>query len=460
GVWPYLTTRLYIHKTGDLTILAQRTTYFRDHQLRRAQEHDTSFRQDDYLLRTGKTPYEGTVLEHLLVQILTQFFNVGEHNIVRLENADWNDGLDMAPRRGESVTFSSMYAHNLGDICNLLGALKQNHATVPVFKELVLLLDTISGVIDYNDPHAKQKLLTRYFDALTTMTGETTPIAVDALIGDLTKKSVHLIRWIRAHEWLPEGFFNGYYDNHGERVEGKRGAQTQMMLPPQVFAIMSGVASDQQVETIWASTQRYLKDKRLGGFRLNTDFGEPLLTLGRAFGFSYGDKENGAFFNHMVIMFANALYKRGFITHAFEVMDSIYRMATAPGAGIPPVLPEYFNGQGRGLYLYLTGSASWYTYTIFEEILGIKFYLGDIIIEPKLIPANFFGQTIECNFSYAEKTITTIIHKGSLHNGTYRIKKVFLDAQEVSPHNEIFCIRKNDITAKRARTATITVTLA
>lgn len=33
------------------------------------------------------------------------------------------------------------------------------------------------------------------------------------------------------------------------------------------------------------------------------------------FGFAYGHKENGAVFSHMDIMYANALYQRGF---AFE----------------------------------------------------------------------------------------------------------------------------------------------
>jgi len=57
--------------------------------------------------------YEGTVLEHILVQTLVQFFNVGDHNIIRLEDADWNDGLDMARARGESVAFTALYAGNM-----------------------------------------------------------------------------------------------------------------------------------------------------------------------------------------------------------------------------------------------------------------------------------------------------------------------------------------------------------
>ena len=55
-------------------------------------------------------PYEGTVLEHLLIQHLTSFYDVGEHNHIRLRGADWNDGLDMAEERGESVAFTALTA--------------------------------------------------------------------------------------------------------------------------------------------------------------------------------------------------------------------------------------------------------------------------------------------------------------------------------------------------------------
>jgi len=93
-------------------------------------------------------------------------------------------------------------------------------------------------------------------------------------------------------EWLSSGFFNGYYDNKGKQVEGK----SQMNLSSQVFAIMSGVATDKQIKKIWTSIKKHLYDKTLGGFRLNTNFGHSYLDLGRAYSFAYGDKEKWIFF--------------------------------------------------------------------------------------------------------------------------------------------------------------------
>ena len=383
GVWPYLTTRLYVHKTGDIGFLLKQISYFKDGQLK-----------DNLQRGSGNKVYQGTVLEHLLIQNLVQFFNVGEHNIIRLENADWNDGLDMAAQKGESAAFSFMYAGNLNDICVLLEKLKEKTRSVKVLKELGILLKPA----DYDNYKAKQKRLEEYFAKAKTISGQTVSVDIDALITDLRSKSEHLFGHLRKSEWLPLGFFNGYYDNKGKRVEGKVNGKIRMMLQSQVFPIMSAGATPEQVNKVWHSACRYLKDKKLGGFRLNTDFGSLYLDLGRAFGFSYGDKENGAFFSHMNVMFANALYKRGFNRKGFEVFNSIYQMATNPRAKVGPGIPEYFNREGRGLYCHLTGSASWYIYTLLEEVLGIKFQFGKMHLEPKLIAENFFDDRIEVKF--------------------------------------------------------------
>jgi len=80
--------------------------------------------------------------------------------------------------------------------------------------------------------------------------------------------------------------FNGYYDNNGARVEGDFPKGVRMTLTGQVFPIMSGVATNEQAAQAFAAAKRYLQDKKLGGFRLNTDFKELQPALGRAFSFA------------------------------------------------------------------------------------------------------------------------------------------------------------------------------
>ena len=67
GVWPLITTLLYIHQTGDMDILFEEVTYFRDAQLSRSFEKDFACdaRYGHQLkTRSGKV-YTGTILEHI-----------------------------------------------------------------------------------------------------------------------------------------------------------------------------------------------------------------------------------------------------------------------------------------------------------------------------------------------------------------------------------------------------------
>lgn len=61
---------------------------------------------------------------------------------------------------------------------------------------------------------------------------------------------------LRRQEWLEEGWFNSYYDNSGRRVEGRFPGGVRMMLTGQVFAVMSGTATDAQVKRITESARQ------------------------------------------------------------------------------------------------------------------------------------------------------------------------------------------------------------
>ena len=105
-----------------------------------------------------------------------------------------------------------------------------------------------------------------------------------------------------------QGWFNGYYDNASQRVEGPT-PKPRMTLTGQVFPILSGVATDEQVEACFRSAKRnILQDKKWSGFRLNSRISATHAAAARpgVFYFAYGEKENGAFFSHMAVMFAYA----------------------------------------------------------------------------------------------------------------------------------------------------------
>jgi len=418
GVWPWITTEFYIHQTGDLDILLKEVPYFWD--------------QDK-----AKSPLaeKGTVLEHLLVQHLAAYFNAGDHGNLRLEDADWNDGLDMAHDHGESVAFTAVFA---GNLLRLAGALDQMVARrgvkeIPLAGEVEILLEQRGPTVELS-PEARRKRLKTYHDRTREgVTGGKVIVTLRTLIEDLRTKGNVLAAQVRDREWLSaasgQAWFNGYYDNNSNRVEGVFDGDVRMTLTGQVFPIMSGVATDDQVRLAFLAAKRFLQDKKLGGFRLNTDFGDTPPPLGRAFAFAYGEKENGAFFSHMVVMFANALYQRGFVKEGFEVFSSLYRMCRQTDvAMIYPGVPEYFNGEGRGLYHYLTGSASWLMLTLVTQILGIRGVWGDLLLAPKLMPEQFGtnGQ-LEAEVGFAGKQLKiTYVNRGKKPFGQYHIESVLL----------------------------------
>ncbi len=398
GAWPLLTTKLYIDQTGDLNFLLREQAYFKDRLIYRTQQRDDQWQADQGTQQRTRTNdvYRGTVLEHLLIQHLTPFYNVGEHNIIRLEGADWNDGLDMARTRGESVAFTALYAGNLRQLSELALALeKQGVSHIEVAAEMLPLLDTLHEPIEYASIAAKHARLTAYFESCRhALSGDKVRLSLIDLAHDLNTKAEWLFKHLRAQEWITNhdgyAWFNGYYDNDGQRVEGDHAQGVRMTLTGQVFTLMSGVASDEQARLIARAADRYLYDARVGGYRLNTDFGEVLLNLGRCFGFAFGHKENGAMFSHMAVMYANALYQRGLIDEGYRVLNELYQHCQNFAVSrMYPGLPEYVSPRGRGLYPYLTGAASWYLLTLVTEVFGVKGALGDLMLSPKLVPAQF-----------------------------------------------------------------------
>ena len=440
ALWPLMTTKLYIDQTGDLNILNSPAPYFKDPQALRGTGIDQDW-NDAYGNRqrteSGEV-YQGTILEHLLIQHLTAFYEVGEHNIFRLRGADWNDALDMASEHGESVAFTCAYAGNLRDLAGLLRRLTKEGDTVSLLEEVQELL--AGGPAIYPDVSAKANVLERYARrCIHNVSGRTIRVSLRELADDLEIKADWLMEHIRRQEWISDGengWFNSYYDNHGRQVEGVQpDGSVRMMLTGQVFAIMSGTATDTQVEAVARSADRYLYKKEAGGYRLNTDFHELKFDMGRMFGFAYGEKENGAVFSHMTVMYANALYRRGFVREGYKALQTLADTALDfRTSRIFPGIPEYFNADGRGMYHYLTGAASWYMLTVITEMFGVHGEGGDLVITPKLVREQFDERgEAAIDFSFAGKQFhAVIVNPAGKDFGAYRAPRTVLSREKIN----------------------------
>ncbi|MGM0507927.1 MAG: GH36-type glycosyl hydrolase domain-containing protein [Fusobacteriota bacterium] len=447
GAWPFLTTKLYLDQSGDLEFLSEKQTYFKDAHIMYGQKLDKNWTIKDGNKQKSSNGeiYEGTMLEHMLIQHLVSFYNVGEHNNMRLEGADWNDGLDMADENGESVAFTAIYGSNLLEMANLLEVLKDKNNTskIEIMEELLIMIDTKMGSdskkTNYDVVSDKREVLNRYLKSTQGISGKKVKISIDDLIKDLRKKGNWVINHIRKNEWIKnkdgQEWFNGYYDDDGERLEGDNPLGVRMTLTGQVFNIMGDVATDSQVEKIIDSANRYLKDETVGGYRLNTNFKEVLSNMGRVFGFAFGHKENGAMFSHMAVMYGNALYKRGFSEAGFEVLDSIYQHTNDfEKSRIYPGIPEYINEKGRGLYHYLTGSASWLLITVINQMFGVRGKLGDLVLDPKLLNKQFDEDgKAKIKTIFADKNIQVIYNNSkNLEVSEYKITDVKINGKKVN----------------------------
>ena len=453
GSWPWITAELYIHQSGDLKFLLEEVPYCWD---------------------KDKGNSSGTILEHILVQHLTAYFNVGKHGNCRLEDADWNDGLDMAPEGGESVAFTSVYAGNLLRLADTLLILRNTEDVkeIALAEEFETLLESKAASLELNSQAKEDRLKSYRARAKDGISGKKIGVPIEQLSRDLHQKGEALARQVRDNEWLKNtaghAWFNGYYDNNAVRVEGDTSKGVRMTLTGQVFPIMSGVASNEQVAQAFAAAKRYLQDKKLGGFRLITDFKEPQPQLGRAFSFAYGEKENGGFFSHMSVMFANALYRRGFVEEGYEVLSSLYKMSiNADVAKIYPGLPEYFNGEGRGMYHYLTGSVkagyladacdagSW------EFVANGEIYLS----RPNSYPTSLAksGQ-ISAEVCFAGKRLkVTYLNRSRKPYGQYKIESILLQGKTLPPTQHPVAevlIPRAAITDQASPTVDITVSLS
>ena len=422
--WPLQTVKLYIDQTGDVALLNATAPWFKDAQALRGTAIDEQWReaQGSRQRTADGGVYESSILEHLLVETLTAVSEVGAHGICRLRGADWNDALDMASENGESVAFTAAYAGNLRDLAGLIRLLKARtgETRVGLLKELSALLNG-GALHDYAEAcrHA--------------VSGECVLVDLAGLADALDARADRLMAFLRKQEWIDAGdglgWFNSYYDDHGRRVEGVRDDGARMMLIGQVFTTMCGTATDAQIRALIRAADRYLYRKEIGGYRLNTDFHELKFDMGRMFGFAYGEKENGAVFSHMTVMYANALYRRGYAREGWKALRTLADAAMNFGVSrMYPGIPEYFRIDGRGLYSYLTGAASWYLMTMLTQVYGVRGEAGDLVIEPKLVREQFDREgRAAIDFVFAGRRFTvTIANPSGRDYGEYHVGRARL----------------------------------
>ncbi len=390
GVWTWITMRLYVRLSGDEAILDTEQVYFKDRLAMRArgidEEADSELssegRAATFLKDVNGKVYSGSLFEHMLLMHLTVACDVGEHGNMLLRGADWNDALDMADKRGESVAFTAAYVGNFREMAE---SLRKRGGRIRILKEVVELSEKLAkvceeellGVRDISaGVNGKRSILEEYCGKVKhCVSGIRTEIDSAEMAERLDIIARAFTGHIREREFIEANGFkwmNGYYDNEGKAAESLEDGR--IMLTGAVFAIMSGVADRDDVAKMIKTADEFLFDGKSGGYRLNTRFAVEeyyARNLGRMFGFGYGSKENGAVFCHMAVMYAWALLSRGFEKEALKVVANLVKQSfDFEKSRVYPGIPEYFDINGRGMYPYLTGAASWMLLFLHSGAMG------------------------------------------------------------------------------------------
>ncbi|MFU8792516.1 MAG: GH36-type glycosyl hydrolase domain-containing protein [Acholeplasmataceae bacterium] len=414
GAWPLLTVKMYLDETGDLDFLLKKQTYFAD-QYTHYTKQTRKPRKINQELMPDQKPYDGSVLEHLLIQNLVGYHNVGAHGFTRLEDADWNDGLDMAHGQGETIAFTHMYVRNLLILAELIEALDIDH--IELIKPLVNLLEDTPQLTDY-------------FHAVANFDGATVSVDKNLVIKKLNGLAKLKMDHLHQHAFL-DTHYASYYNNEGDLLD----QPNTFNLTGQTMALLSQTATEEQAHLMADTMRKHLFSPMQGGYLLNTDHKKILTNMGRAFGFAYGHKENGAMFSHMAIMYTYGLYQYDLVAQGHESFMALLERAQDDASKVWVGIPEYFNDQGVGKYSYLTGSASWLLKLLRSEVFGLQFQLGILTLKPKLMSSDFINHKASIKTYVFNQCITITYHNPkSLNFGDYKITSITMNHQSIENH--------------------------
>lgn len=331
---------------------------------------------------------KATIYEHIMVGLKYFFTQMSSRGLPLMLKADWNDALDQMGHKGKGD--SVMLA------CWAVYCIRQ-------FYTCMEHMNDTERLAEY-----KEKV-----DKLVETVNELT------WDGEWYQRAMH-----------DEGWILGTKDNECGKIWSN----------PNSFAIISGVASPERREKIYASFEKHL-DHELGGYTFYPPFHKPEPKVGIISRFYPGTKENGSIFGHSSRwrIWAecyggrgdaayNLLNKMSPITR-HEADPDLYRIE--PYAACQFIYAPESGRPGEGSHSWATGTAAWTLIVVWEWILGVRPEVEGLRIDPCL-PSEWTEASMERAYRGGKLAISIRKTKGISKGKT----KVFLDDQEL-PDNLI-----------------------
>jgi cellobiose phosphorylase len=447
--WTAQTVMILANFLGDYDFLFRDgISYFKDSYRSRGEVKDLDWKAG--VIDSQKTQdneiYRGSVIEHILTQLLTMFYDVGAAGLLKQKRADWNDAVDQV--KGENVTFTFGLALDCKELADLLEkvCVKKNIAEIEIFEELSFLINNNDAAAAAEE---RRDRLVKYLDKVNrNISGKKVKIRISDIVADLRNKAEISIKNANRKAWNGN-YYSGYIFDNGNPVDTifKAGALSkkkptaddfEMMLMPQTWSLVSGAADNQNcADKVIDSVLKFLFDKKSGALKLNYP---PYLkfdkNIGRITGFAAGTKENNAIFCHANLFFIWALLRRNRADEAYKIFSGINPLTHPQNIfRSGPWIPEYYvssdnpNIAGRGEYPILTGSAAWTRYLFQNFFFGVRGELDGLRIDPKLPANKYFKEcSLQIKFRGARYDIK-FLNKKLVKNS--KVLKIIVDDKEI-----------------------------
>ncbi|MFH1762409.1 MAG: hypothetical protein ABIA63_15025, partial [bacterium] len=350
-LWIAFTLCAYIRETGDTDILNMSVPYF----------------------DKGKD----TVYNHLLAGLFHVSSDLGSHNLPRVHEGDWQDGLGKLGilGRGESVWLAM--------------------AAIAANKETISLADFIN-------------------DKKTS--------------GKLKNHNGNLIAAVNKYGWDGKWYRRGFTDN-GKPLGTSKDKEARIWLLPQAWALLSGVADSNKTRLLKQSVEKKLKTPV--GYLL---FDPPFKSIRHDVGYisSFHPKK----WNYMhsnAFKFA-AECRTGDPDSAYRTLNlmlpvnhDLNKIRSEPYA-----FSNYYGihdkeRMGRSMFGWFTATNAWVFTTIIEDLIGIKPGYNDIIIKPCL-PSSWDKVKVEITIRNTRYNISVC----KLNKKRTKTVKILADGKDMS----------------------------
>lgn len=219
---------------------------------------------------------------------------------------------------------------------------------------------------------------------------------------------------VQKHLWDGEWFARGITDANvifgvSSDVEGR------IFLNPQSWALLAGIASEQQTGLLIGAVEKYLEGPH-GVALLEPAYTKMREDIGRLTQKHPGVTENGSVYNHAAAFYVYALFAAGRPDRAYRLLR---QMIPGPGlqdylqrGQLPVFIPNYYRGDwrraprtaGRSSQLFNTGTISWFYRILIDGLFGVKGCRQGLEINPQL-PAEWPEARIRRDFRGARFNI-------------------------------------------------------